>query len=208
MFALPGPKGDRLAGIARGSAVLALTAALAAAGCGGSGPHGSATPTTKTAMKGEDAATCRAPAGVLAGVYHPSRLHVLSPCLGVAGTVVGLSHEVDGDLHIALDTAGALTNAVNRSHEDGNLVVEFMPRDGGHLPAPAVGERIRLTGAWVLDANHGWNELHPVWSETRAGVTYHSGPQYGGSPADVGSRQAAKDCTSKGARCQGYGGGE
>ena len=121
---------------------------------------------------------------------------------------MGLSHEVDGDLHIALATDGVLTNAVNRSRQGGNLVAEFMPRDGGHLPTPVVGERIRLTGAWVLDANHGWNELHPVWSETRAGVTYQSGPQYGGTPADVGSRQAAKGCTSKGARCQGYGEGD
>src|SRR5205807_3689587 len=84
------------------------------------------------------------------------------------------------------------------------LVVEFMPRDGGHLPAPTVGEHISLTGAWVLDANHGWNELHPVWSETLGGITHHSGPQYGGSPADVGSSQAAADCTSNGSVCQGY----
>jgi hypothetical protein len=113
---------------------------------------------------------------------------------------------VDGDLHVALDTGGVLTNAVNVSREGGNLVVEFMPRDGGHLPAPVVGEHIRLTGAWVLDANHGWNELHPVWSETRAGITYRSGPQYGGTPASIGSSQAAADCTSNGVVCQGYGG--
>jgi hypothetical protein len=124
----------------------------------------------------------------------------------VSGTVVGLSHEVDGDLHIAFDTHGALTNAVNASAEHGNLVVEFMPRDGGHLPAPRVGEHVSLTGAWVLDANHGWNELHPVWSEAVAGITYRSGPQYGGSPAGADSRQAAEDCTSDGARCRGYGG--
>jgi hypothetical protein len=126
----------------------------------------------------------------------------------VSGKVVGLSHEVDGDLHIALDTGGALTNAVNVAHVGGDLVVEFMPRDGGHLPAPKVGEHVSLTGAWVLDANHGWNELHPVWSETLGGVTHRSGPQYGGSPADAGSGQAAKECSNNGAACQGYGGGD
>lgn len=174
-------------GIVRGSVALALTATLGVAGCGGSRPR-----------------TCAAPADVLAGVYHPTRLHVLSPCRAVSGTVVGLSHEVDGDLHVALDTGGALTNHVNASDEDGNLVVELMPRDGGHLPAPSVGERITVTGAWVLDANHGWNELHPVWSETLAGITHRSGPQYGGSPAHAGSSQAAADCTSDGAPCRGY----
>src|SRR5437868_2801408 len=186
-------------GIVRGSTALAVTAtfAAAAAGCGSSNSKTASTTSSATP-------TCRAPADVLAGVYHPDRLHVLSPCRAVSGTVVGLSHEEDGDLHIALDTGGALTNAVNASDVDGSLVVEFMPRDGGHLPAPTVGEHISLTGAWVLDANHGWNELHPVWSETLAGITHHSGPQYGGSPADVGSSQAAADCTSNGSICQGY----
>jgi hypothetical protein len=74
------------------------------------------------------------------------------------------------------------------------------------LRAPSVGDHITLTGAWVLDLNHGWNELHPVWLETVHGTTYHSGPQYGGSPADVGSSQAAADCRSNGGPCRGYGG--
>lgn len=138
-------------------------------------------------------------------MYHPDRLHVLARCRVVSGTVEGITHERDGDLHIALNTGGRLTNAMNISDLGGNLVVEFMPRDGGHLPAPAVGQHISLTGAWVFDANHGWNELHPVWSETLAGATYRSGPQYGGSPADVGSDQAAADCTSNGSACRGYG---
>jgi hypothetical protein len=119
---------------------------------------------------------------------------------------VSVRHEEDGDVHIDVNTGGLLTNSVNGSEQGGDLVVEFMPRDGGHLPAPAVGARIRLTGAWVLDADHGWNELHPVWSETLSGVTYRSGPQYGGSPADVGSAEAAADCRSNGGACRGYDG--
>jgi hypothetical protein len=131
---------------------------------------------------------------------------MLSRCRTVSGTVVVVRHEEDGDVHIDVDTGGFLTNPVNESDQGGDLVVEFMPRDGGHLPAPSVGERIRLTGAWVLDADHGWNELHPVWSETLSGATFRSGPQYGGSPADVGSSAAAADCTSNGAACHGYAG--
>jgi hypothetical protein len=188
---------------ARTITALALAAMLAPAGCGSSAPlRPTAVP------KGQAAPACAAPANVLAGVYHPQRLHVLAPCRAVSGTVVALSHELDGDLHIAVDTGGALTNGVNASAKGGSLVVEFMPRDGGHLPAPTVGEHIGLTGAWVLDTNHGWDELHPVWSETLAGITYRSGPQYGGSPADAGSAQAAAECTSDGVVCEGYGAGE
>jgi hypothetical protein len=148
---------------------------------------------------------CQSPADVLAGVYHPFRLHVLASCRSVSGTVAEISHEVDGDVHIRLNTGGALTNSVNESKLDSRLVVEFMPRDGGHLPVPSIGDHISITGAWVLDAEHGWNELHPVWSEVLAGVTYRSGPQYGGSPADSNSSDAAADCTSGGRPCTGYG---
>jgi hypothetical protein len=121
--------------------------------------------------------------------------------------VVAVRHEQDGDVHIDLNTGGAMTNAVNGSDQGGDLVVEFMPRDGGHLAEPNIGDHIGLTGAWVLDVDHGWNELHPVWSETLNGLTSRSGPQYGGSPAGAGSSEAAALCTSNGGSCQGYGGG-
>jgi hypothetical protein len=173
---------------------VALVAVIACAGCGGA-----ATP------KRRSAPTCAAPAGVLAGVYHPRRLHVLAACRSVSGTVIRISHELDGDLHIGLDSGGALTNNVNRLKLGGELVVEFMPRDGGHLPAPSVGDRVSLTGAWVLDTNHGWQELHPVWSETLAGVTHRSGPQYGGSPQGAAGSEAAAECfDNRGAPCRGY----
>ena len=155
--------------------------------------------------RGQAATKCAGSRDVLAGVYHPSRLRVLAACRTVAGRVTAISHEQDGDLHIGVDTRGALINAVNRSKLGGDLLVEFMPRDGGHLPSPRVGNRVSLTGAWVLDTNHGWEELHPVWSETLAGVTYRSGPQYGGSPRGVGSSEASAECTTNtGAPCRGY----
>src|SRR5437764_10380694 len=119
------------------------------AGCGGS-------PSPSKPTTGRDAArNCADPTDLRAGVYHPSRLHVLAACRTVSGTVSATSHEEDGDLHIAVVTGGALTNPVNRSKLGGNLLIEFMPRDGGHLPAPSVGDRISVTGAWVLDTNHG-----------------------------------------------------
>src|SRR5947209_14963345 len=187
-----------------GVAVLALVAALS--GCGSTNSGGQSTGTSTVTQGSSRQArhgaspnqqpraahrpSCHAPGDVLAGVYHPSRLRVLAACQSVSGTVLAVSHEQDGDLHIRLDTHGALTNSVNRADEGGALVVEFMARDGGHLRAPAGGDSIRLTGAWVFDAQHGWDELHPVWSERLNGVTYRSGPQYGGSPAGVGSSEA------------------
>ena len=181
-------------------AALALVIAVACGGCGGSS-------SPDKARSGQRIRSdCAGPADPLAGVYLPSRLHVLATCRSASGRVSAISHEADGDLHIGVDTRGALTNAVNRSKLHGVLLIEFMPRDGGHLRAPRVGDRISLTGAWVLDANHGWQELHPVWSETLAGVTYHSGPQYGGSPPGVGPSEASSDCTTNtGAWCRGFG---
>jgi hypothetical protein len=146
---------------------------------------------------------------VLAGVYHPERLQVLAPCRIAAGTVMRVRPEPDGDLHIdvALDSAySPLVDEVNRTAQGGSLVVEFMARDGGHLPAPAVGDHLRLTGAWVDDADHGWNELHPVWSvQINGGAVSRSGPQYGGSPSYDRSYDAAQGCRDQnGGACQGY----
>jgi hypothetical protein len=132
---------------------------------------------------------CPPPSKVLNGVYHPERLVVKDRCKKGAGTVIDIKHESgeggDGDLHIQLKLDpfyASLKNAVNDSKQHGNLVVEFMPRDGGHLPRPHVGEHLVLVGAWVLDTQHGWLELHPVWKVTLNGHSYRSGPQNGGSP--------------------------
>jgi len=35
---------------------------------------------------------------------------------------------------------------------------------GQDLPLPFVGERVAVFGTWVLDTQHGWNEIHPVWA--------------------------------------------
>jgi hypothetical protein len=169
---------------------LALATGIMCVGCGDSSSR------ARAPSRRQSAPPCAAPKGVLAGVYHPSRLHVLAACRTVSGTVTAISHEQDGDLHIGVDSGGAVTNAVNRSKLRGDLLVEFMPRDGGHLPAPSIGDHVSLTGAWVLDTNHRWDELHPVWSEALVGVMYRSGPQYGGSPPGVGSSEASAECTT------------
>ena len=106
-------------------------------------------------------------------------------------------HEEDGDLHVIvrLDSAyRRLLDSTNYSQQQGGLVVELMARDGGHLPAPTTGARLAVVGAWVLDTEHGWREIHPVFAEILDGQVYRSGPRFGGSPAGDYSSSAAEDC--------------
>jgi len=152
---------------------------------------------------------CPASTDALTGVYHPARLAVLRSCQKATGTVVTVRHEPDGDLHIdvALDRRYRFLSAPGNATQHGWLVVEFMARDGGHLPEPGAGQRISLIGVWVTDMQHGWNELHPVWAVSLNGSAWRrSGPQYGGSPPSDRSSDAEADCrTPSGNRCRGYG---
>jgi hypothetical protein len=152
---------------------------------------------------------CPPPAKALAGVYHPDRLIVLKPCQKASGVIQDVRDEEDGDLHILVLLDGPyrrLLNAGNYSQQHGWLVVEFMARDAGHLPEPTSGARITMWGAWVLDTDHGWREIHPVFKMRLGGRTYTSGPRFGGSPPGVGSSDAAETCrTATGKRCRGYG---
>jgi hypothetical protein len=169
----------------------------------------SAAPRTSLGQAATRPAYCPSRTKVLNGVYHSSRLTVKRICQRAVGTVRVVRHEEDGDLHIDVEPTPAfqdLLNGANQSKQHGWLVVEFMARDGGHLPAPAVGDKVTLIGAWVLDAQHGWNELHPVWREILRGSVHTSGPRYGGSPDSDRSSNAARDCRdSHGQACVGYG---
>ena len=136
----------------------------------------------------------------LAGVYLPSRLHVKKNCLTVTGTVECVKHEPDGDIHILVQRARRyrwlLTPANAAQHCAGArgqgrlLVVEIIPQQGSFLlpdnsadlggfvtpPAPRTGDRIRVTGPYVLDTNElhdliypgvkNWAEIHPAWNVT------------------------------------------
>ncbi len=112
-------------------------------------------------------------------VYHAYRLHVISACRTVTGTVEDVRQEPDGDTHILLKPDpqyAGLVNAGNIEREHGDLVLE--PVCAGYVSqADAVtachgftsgvrgvsaGDRIRVTGSYVLDADHGWMEIHPV----------------------------------------------
>jgi hypothetical protein len=115
-------------------------------------------------------------------VYAPSRLKVLSRCRTVSGTIVYSEHEADGDSHIYMKVDSkyaSMMNDGNRRNHRNTLVLEIVPADqpgctkghkvkdgtctGAHLATPRNGRHVTVTGPWVYDKNHGWNEIHPVW---------------------------------------------
>jgi len=115
-----------------------------------------------------DATGCR-PGEVLAAVYHPQRLQVLDPCRTVTGTVASVRSETDGDFHInVVPDPGQddLLNKRNLTVQKGGLVVEVIPADQREVPPPLKGAHLQITGAFVLDREHGWLEIHPAWQIT------------------------------------------
>ena len=112
-------------------------------------------------------------------VYHPSRLRIIESCKIVEGRVTSLAKEADGDFHIRLAVADTtLLNVRNLAGQHGDLVVEpvcmneVTQQDAReacssfvqNLLIPRVGQRVRVTGAYVTDLEHGWREIHPVTS--------------------------------------------
>ena len=102
------------------------------------------------------------------------------------GTVEEVRWEPDGDLHILLAVSRSLVNNANVSYEHGDLVLEVICQGtitqadavaacrGLHqyLTIPSVGDKAKVTGSYVLDADHGWMEIHPVTHITVIGHVY------------------------------------
>ena len=112
-------------------------------------------------------------------VYHSYRLLVNTQCMTVTGTVYSLIYEADGDIHIRLTVDSPYTymlNATNYSGQYGKLVLEPIcattctQADAiascasftNTVFIPSVGEHVSVTGSYVTDNDHGWNEIHPV----------------------------------------------
>ena len=71
---------------------------------------------------------------------------------------------------------GRFTNSVNDAEQGGDLVLEPVCERpvtqpdavaacaGYHNPlvVPPAGTHVAVTGPWVLDAPHGWQEIHPL----------------------------------------------
>jgi hypothetical protein len=114
-------------------------------------------------------------------VYHSYRLHDLAPCVTVTGVVTSIRPEADGDDHIEITVDPGFEwtlNSENTSRQGGHLVVEAVSENSvtqrdaitscaaytPQLTLPSVGDRVRITGPFVLDTDHGWQEIHPVTS--------------------------------------------
>jgi hypothetical protein len=95
------------------------------------------------------------------------------------GTVLAVIHEQDGDYHLWVKPDaryGALLNSSNVYHGTPALVLEIVPEcintppdsttasecPPSKITPPKVGDHVEVSGPWVLDTVHGWNELHPV----------------------------------------------
>lgn len=106
---------------------------------------------------------------------------MLAACQHVTGTVVEVSPKVDGDYHVwfVVDPGfERLLNSDNHFQARPALLAEITPncplntapRDADSaakcpkttLPIPTIGDHIAIDGPWVLDRDHGWNEIHPV----------------------------------------------
>jgi hypothetical protein len=102
--------------------------------------------------------------------------------VSVTGTIKSARSEKDGDFHIRLrldPQYRSMVNAKNRSGQQGALVVEPVCMnpvkqkdtikervcDGFSQDVytpDMLGAHVRVTGAYVTDMEHGWNEIHPV----------------------------------------------
>ena len=113
-------------------------------------------------------------------VWSPSRLEIIEPCITVTGVLTDVRPILDGDLHIRLrldPPYEGLLNDANRRRQAGQLVIEPACRwapwrrnstgpcknRGYSMHIPKTGTRVRVTGTFVFDRDHAWNELHPIF---------------------------------------------
>lgn len=112
-------------------------------------------------------------------VYNPTRLQVLDQCMAVTGVIAESDADDDGDQHflLTLDPGqDRLLKKKNAKKKGGNLIVEIVcanpvklkkaraacPGYTNHVPIPAVGAHVKVTGSFVIDTHNNWTEIHPV----------------------------------------------
>jgi hypothetical protein len=190
-------------------------------------------PTAKPVAKPKPSSACRS-GNPLANVYHPDRLQLIAACKTATGVIRSITHESDGDYHFDLQLDPAYANLINTgnvSNQHGWLVAEIVPADepgctpgqppkpvsgtynygyctGADITTPPIGTHVSVTGPYVLDQNHGWMEIHPVWRIVRLSSTTSSSPPATGvfivsvtSPAHRGSNATLVAKTSARASC-------
>lgn len=122
-----------------------------------------------------------------AHVYSPDRLQLLAPCIELTGTIDSKTPEADGDYHIRLRLDPGQTcagqpclDARNVSDQADDLILEPVCENpitqadavaacqgyDNPLVLPSVGSHVSVMGPFVVDTDHGWNEIHPLESIT------------------------------------------
>jgi undecaprenyl-diphosphatase len=99
-------------------------------------------------------------ASIAAGTYTPTHAAVVA-------RVTQVTHELDGDVHIRLES------------EDAFIVAEIMPEFA--MEPPAVGEQVTAWGVVRHDGLHNWWELHPLigWGNGQLTQVGGTGPGTG-----------------------------
>ena len=107
---------------------------------------------------------------------------MIQPCVTVTGMIVNAAPEKDGDFHVRLAVDPpflSLLNDKNNSGQHGYLVIEpvcenpVTQRDTLNegvcdgfsqnvFSTDMIGKHVAVTGTFVTDVEHGWNEIHPV----------------------------------------------
>ena len=184
-------------------------------------PTPTVSPSKKPASKPKLSGACRG-GNPLANVYHPDRLELIAACKTASGIIRSITHEADGDYHfdLQLDPAYAgLINSGNVQNQHGWLVDEIVPADepgctpgtppkpvsgtynygyctGADITTPPIGTHVSVTGPYVLDQDHGWMEIHPVWRIVRLGSTGASGPPATGVSIVSVTSPACRGCSA------------
>lgn len=85
----------------------------------------------------------------------------------VVATVTQVTHELDGDVHIRLES------------EDAFIVAEIMPEFP--MEPPVLGEEVTAWGVVRHDGLHNWWELHPLigWADGELTQVGGTGPGTG-----------------------------
>jgi hypothetical protein len=109
----------------------------------------------------------------IAHVSDAASFKLLSPCVSVTGVVKNVKRVGGGayQVDVLLDRAYRhMLSAANVSRRHGWLLLEVTAPDAAHrITVFGVGAHIRVVGALLLNRNHGWSEIYPVWSIQRVG---------------------------------------
>lgn len=124
---------------------------------------------------------CKDPNNISSHVYNPARLQTVKECVTVSGIVDKVIAEYDGDYHIWFHVDPQYVNLLNSANNDylqGDLLAEIIcatsvsqqdavlacQNYSNQIQIPSMDQNITVAGPYVLDNNHGWMEVHPVYS--------------------------------------------